>query len=277
MRLFLLVSLTMMAFAANSILNRVGVSSGDITAEMFALLRVVSGAVVLAVLVILQGGTLRARPNLWAVLGLTAYLVGFSQAYIALDAGLGALILFGGVQITMFAGAVVMGERVQATRWIGMVMALAGLFWIVGGVATQGVALLSVAFMAIAAVGWGVYSLIGRGLANPLQATALNFLWSAPLVAVTLLAGGAEAPGGFGIAMALLSGAVTSALGYALWYSLLPQLTASLAGVAQLSVPVIATLAGVILLGEALTTQIVLGSLVVIAGIALSLVPFKRG
>ncbi len=277
MKLFLLVALTMAAFAANSLLNRVGVASGAITAEMFAFVRVVAGSAVLAVLVLVQGGTLRAWPSLWGVLGLTAYLVGFSQAYIGLDAGLGALILFGGVQVTMFAGALVLGERVPAMRWVGMGMALLGLCWIVGGVATHGGAQLDVAFMALAALGWGIYSLIGRGVANPLQATGLNFLWSVPLVALTLIPTGIETPNAFGITMAILSGGITSALGYALWYMVLPQLHASVAGVAQLSVPVIALVGGVLLLGEAVTVPTVLGSLVVLGGIALSLMRVKGG
>ncbi len=277
MKLFLLVALTMAAFAANSLLNRVGVASGAITAEMFAFVRVVAGSAVLAVLVLVQGGTLRAWPSFWGVLGLTAYLVGFSQAYIGLDAGLGALILFGGVQVTMFAGALISGERVPAMRLIGMGVALAGLYWIVGGVATHGVAQLGVAFMTIAALGWGIYSLVGRGVANPLQATALNFLWSVPLVGLTLLQDGVVAPNEFGLAMAILSGGITSALGYALWYMVLPQLHASVAGVAQLSVPVIALVGGVLLLGEAVTVPTVLGSLVVLGGIALSLMRVKGG
>lgn len=277
MRLFLLVTLTMVAFAANSILNRVGVASGDITAELFAFVRVLAGAVTLALLVLLRGGSLLAWPSLWGVLGLTAYLVGFSQAYTVLDAGLGALILFGGVQITMFAGALLGGEGVPANRWVGMVIALGGLLWVIGGVSAQGVAVFGVAFMCLAALGWGVYSLVGRGVANPLHATALNFLWASPIVALTLMGDAVGSPTGFGLVMAALSGAVTSALGYALWYSVLPQLNASLAGVAQLSVPMIATLGGVALLGEPLTWQLVLGSLVVLGGIGVSLLRVKRG
>lgn len=277
MRLFLLVALTMVAFAANSVLNRVGVASGGITAELFAFIRVLAGALTLAALVLARKGSLRARPSLWGVLGLTAYLVGFSQAYIALDAGLGALILFGGVQVTMFAGALLGGEKIPATRWAGMFMALGGLVWLMGGVASDGVARTGVAFMCVAGLGWGIYSLIGRGVANPLQATALNFMCATPLVALTLLGGAVAAPTGFGLTMAILSGAVTSALGYALWYTVLPRLTASLAGVAQLSVPVIATVGGVLLLGEPVTGTLVLGSLVVLGGIALSLVRVKRG
>lgn len=267
----------MVAFAANSLLNRVGVASGGISAEMFALVRVVSGAVVLAVLVLGQGGTLLAKPSLWGVLGLTAYLVGFSQAYIALDAGLGALILFGGVQVTMFAGALIAGERVPVMRWLGMGVALAGLCWIVGGLGSHGAALIGVAFMALAALGWGIYSLIGRGVANPLHATALNFVWATPLVALAMVGSAPVMPNAFGLGMAVVSGGLTSALGYALWYKVLPHLNASVAGVAQLSVPVIALAGGVALLGEAVTWQTVAGSLVVLGGIALSLVKVKVG
>lgn len=267
MRLFLLTCLTMVAFAANSILNRMAVADGLIGAEAFALIRVIAGAVMLAVL--MKGQGLLQRPSIWAVLGLSAYLIGFSQAYIGLDAGLGALILFGMVQVTMFAGAVLRGEAVPLQRWIGMLVAFAGLsFVLLQGLPAGGGAQIGVVFMLIAGFGWGIYSLIGGRVRDPLTAVSRSFLWSVPLVAIASL-GASYAMQPLGVALAVLSGAVTSGLGYALWYAILPALGAGRAAVAQLTVPILA-IAGGVFLGELPGLTFLIGAAVVLAGIALS-------
>ena len=272
MRLVLQTLVVLVAFAANSILTRVGIASGGVSAEMFAVIRVLSGALLLAMLVIWQRGKLWGSPSLWGVLSLSAYMIGFSQAYITLDAGLGALILFGGVQLTMFAGALGRGETIPLRRWLGMGLALVGLAWVTGATAVSGALQLGILWMTIAAVGWGIYSLVGQRVSDPLLATAQNFVWTLPLMLLLLLPGGEIGPVlPFGLSMAVMSGAVTSGLGYALWYHVLPQLKASVAAVAQLCVPVIAIVAGNLLLGEVVTLAIVLGSALVLGGIALAI------
>jgi drug/metabolite transporter (DMT)-like permease len=274
MKVFLLTALTMVAFAANSLLNRAALAEGDIGPGAFALIRVLAGAVVLVLLVALRDKGLRApRPNWGAVASLSAYMLGFSYAYIQLDAGLGALILFAGVQVTMFAGAVLGGERPHLARWTGMVLALAGLALLVWPDEQVALPPASVALMAVAAVGWGVYSLIGRGIADPLAATAANFLYTLPAVLlIPLVAGGLSDANTKGIVLATISGGVTSGMGYALWYSLLPRLGATKAALSQLSAPVIAVVAGAILLGEAVTLKAALASALILGGIALGVV-----
>jgi len=271
-RLFLLTALTMVAFAANSILNRMAVGPGLIDPAAFAALRVLAGAVVLAGLVGLRGGGLRLfGPGRAAgIFGLTLYLLAFSAAYLALDAGVGALLLFAMVQVTMFAGAVAGAEPVPARRWAGAMLALAGLAVLVapgiGAAPPAGAALT----MAAAGVGWGIYSLAGRGAGDPLGATAANFLLSVPMVAgLAMLLPGAGLQGATatGVALAVLSGGVTSGLGYALWYSVLPALGAARGGVAQLTVPVIAAAAGAILLAEPLGLRFALAALLVLGGV----------
>lgn len=279
MKLIALTALTMVAFAANSILNRAGVASGGISAEQFAAVRVVSGTLVLAILLLARaGGEKLAKPNLWAVFGLALYLVGFSQAYIALDAGLGALLLFGGVQVTMFAGALVLREQVPVMRWVGMVVSFAGLVWLTGNIGEGGVGSVAVLFMLAAAVGWGIYSLIGRGATDPIRSTTWNFVGASVVVlAVTFMTGsGLGGISGFGYVTAIASGAIASALGYALWYAVLPQIAATQAAVAQLSVPVIAFAGGVLFLGETITLAQLGAGVVVLGGIALSLWPQAR-
>ncbi len=275
MPLLLLAPLTMIAFASNSLLNRVALAGGHIGAADFGTIRLAAGAVMLGLLcIILRGGLqLRGPARVIGVLSLLLYMYAFSVAYNALDAGLGALILFGVVQITMFAGGLWAREVMPLRRWFGAGMAMAGLAWLLWP-AESGpqVSMLHGALMAIAGFGWGLYSLAGRASKDALQATAANFILAAPLGAIL----GVGLPASeiaislTGVWLAVLCGAITSGLGYAMWYQVLPQLQASVAAVAQLTVPVIAMVAGVVLLGEVLTLQALLASALVLGGVAVS-------
>jgi drug/metabolite transporter (DMT)-like permease len=279
LRLALLVAAVMLAFAANSLLNRAAVGGGEIGALTFALVRTVVGAVVLGLLVAIRRGARLPAPGVAAVgaLSLAAYMIGFSVAYLRLDAGIGALILFGGVQLTMFAGGLVGGEHPSVRRWLGSALALAGLAWMVWP--THGVEVdpLAALAMAAAALGWGVYSLNGRRTTDPLAATAANFVLAAPLCAIAaLLAPDATPATGHGILLAVISGAVTSGLGYALWYTVLPRLTATAASLTQPSVPVIVLLGGALLLGEAVAPATLLAAALVLGGVAFGSLPARR-
>ena len=274
MRLFLLTALTMVAFAANSILNRMALAGGHIGPTDFGTIRLFAGAVMLAGLcVILRGGLRLGGPARAAgMLALLVYMYGFSLAYGALDAGLGALILFGTVQVTMFAGGLMAREAMPPRRWIGAALALAGLAWLLWPAGPVQVSVRHGLFMAAAGVGWGIYSLAGRRADDALQATAANFILATPVGVVIGLAlpVGAIDVTMPGVALAVLSGAVTSGMGYALWYGILPRLDASVAAVAQLTVPVIAIAGGMIFLGETLETNTVLASALVLGGVAVS-------
>ena len=273
MRLFFLTTLTMFAFAANSVLTRMALADAAIGPASFALVRLMSGAVVLAALVWRQDRRVfdLSEVSFGSVLGLSAYVLGFSYAYMSLETGTGALILFGGVQVTMFAGALIAHERPSASRWIGAVIAFAGLAYLLAP-SVSAPDLLGAVLMAGAAVGWGYYSLYGRTVGRPLQATAANFLAATPIAALVFVAHGdpvAPALGGF--VLAGISGAVTSGIGYALWYAVLPKLDASLAAVAQLTVPVIALGGGVLFVGEALSLSFAISAALVLGGVAVSL------
>jgi drug/metabolite transporter (DMT)-like permease len=280
MRLAALTALVMTAFAANSILNRMAVGPGLIGATDFALIRAVAGAAMLAALVVLRRSSLPllSTRRIPGALGLAVYLVGFSLAYLAIDAGIGALILFGGVQLTMFAGALLAGEAMAARRWIGGGLAMAGLAWLVWPVGDVALPWLATLAMLAAALGWGIYSLVGRRATDPLAETAANFVLAAPLCAVALLAwpGAGVDMTTQGVLLAILSGAVTSGLGYALWYAVLPKLEASVSGLVQLSVPVIAMAGGVLLLNEAVTPRMIGAAVLTLGGIAYGLGAFQR-
>lgn len=274
MRLLFLTALTMLAFAANSVLNRIALAGGHIDASDFGIYRLFAGAAILAVLVAVSSRRLPlvAPGRATGVLALLGYIFGFSAAYTSLDAGLGALILFGCVQLTMFGGGLAGGERPPPARWAGAALAMAGLAWLLWPSGSVTVSPWHAAAMALAGLSWGIYSLAGRKAPNALSATAANFILAAPVgLAVGLIWPASSIPASTtGILLALVSGAITSGLGYALWYSLLPRLSASTAAVAQLTVPVIALAGGIVFLGEALTLRFALASLVVLAGVALS-------
>ncbi|MFT4716040.1 MAG: drug/metabolite transporter (DMT)-like permease [Paracoccaceae bacterium] len=272
-RIFLLTSLTMLAFAANSILNRLALADGLIGASGFALVRVLSGAIMLSALVWWQDRKPYdfSETSLFSVISLSTYVLGFTYAYQRLDAGTGALILFGIVQITMFTGAVISGTNPRLSQWLGAIIAFAGLAYLLAPAAnapdTMGAIL-----MAAAGIGWGYYSLYGRGVIRPLQATAGNFLLSLPLAAIAWFVVTDEVSlTSAGVGLAVTSGAITSGLGYALWYAVLPKLEAAQAAIAQLTVPLIALGAGVVLLGEGVDLKFMIAALVILGGVSISI------
>ncbi len=272
MPLFALITVTMLAFAANSLLNRAGVDVFGLSPLAFAAVRLASGAAMLGLLVAWRGGWPRiGRDRMLGAGWLLLYLLPFSLAYASLPAGIGALILFGVVQITIFTGSAITGLRPDARHWLGMALAMAGLGWLLwpagGAAALEGA---GVAFMVMAGVGWGLFSLKGRGSRDPLGDMALSFVVLLPVAGVLALAGTGWT--GVGVAVAVLSGAVMSGLGYALWYLVLPQIAATTGAVAQLSVPVIALVAGAVMLGEVVTLHVIAASATVLGGIAVAVV-----
>ena len=275
MRLFLLSALTMVAFAANSVLNKLGVSQGGMEPLGFAMLRLWSGALMLLVLVWARRNPTPETGSLIGTASLLVYMLGFSLAYATLQAGVGALILFGVVQITMFAAAAMAGERIPALRYLGCGVAFSGLvalLWPVGGLAPD---LWGAVLMAAAGVGWGVYTLVGRGAVAPLLRTERNFRYAALFMVAIAVVIGLPTGAPLGYMAAVASGAITSALGYALWYRVLPQLPTTIAATAQLTVPVIALAGGMAFLGEALTVRFALASVLVLGGVALALRPSR--
>lgn len=268
MRLVLLVLLTMVAFAANSILTRWAIEGAHIDPSGFALVRVASGALVLGMLITARGGglPLLQRARLSGAVSLTIYMIGFSLAYLTLDAGLGALVLFGVVQITMFAHGAVTGQVPTRRQILGAGLAFIGLLIVLWPGSASQTDPFGAVLMAVAGIGWAIYTIIGRRAADPLAATAANFLLCLPMLMI-LLVGKGLFFSATGIALGIICGGLTSGLGYALWYSVLPRLDGATAAVVQLSVPVIAIAAGALLLGEALTLPLLVSAVLVVGGI----------
>ena len=268
-RVFILTLLTMVAFAANSLLCRAALRDTAIDAASFTSLRLVSGAVVLW-LITLRGRQGRSGTGNWmSALALFGYAAAFSFAYISLPASTGALLLFGAVQATMIGYGLWKGERFRLIQWAGFGVALAGLVvLLLPGLTAP--PLWGAALMLGSGVAWGVYSLRGRGAGHPIRVTAGNFLRTVPitiLLSIVMLRHASFDAAGVGYALA--SGAVTSGLGYAIWYTALPALKATTASTVQLSVPVIAAIGGVILLGEPLTLRLAIATVAILGGIAL--------
>ena len=272
-RVFLLTSLTMVAFAGNSLLCRLALRDTQIDAATFTAIRIVSGALALWMIVRLRKAGGRPAGSWLSALALFGYAVAFSYAYVKLPAGTGALLLFGAVQATMIGYGLYMGERLGPRQIAGLALAAGGLV----GLLLPGLSappLFDSGLMLLAGVGWGVYSLHGRGAKDPIASTAGNFLMAVPFAAALALA--ARSVDGPGLGYAIVSGALTSGVGYAIWYMALPALKATVAATVQLSVPVIAAVGGILLLGEHVTPRLVLASAAILGGIALVVVT-KRG
>lgn len=272
MKVILYTFFALSAFAFNSILCRLALGAGEIDAASFTGIRLASGAVTLAVIVIAfrKNRNFVKRGNWLSAFFLFAYAICFSFAYISLTTAAGALILFGAVQFTMISVALIRGEKLRAIDWAGILLAIAGLIYLVlprlGSPPLAGAAL-----MGAAGAAWGFYTLRGKGSENPLGETAGNFSLSLPMMATALL----PFLGNFNISfrgatIAAVSGAFASGIGYAVWYATLRYHSATRAAVLQLAVPVIAAFGGVVWLDEMASAQLVTASAMILGGIALT-------
>ena len=273
-RTAVLTAIAMIAFAANSVLARLALAHGQIDALSFTGARLASGAAALA-LILSRSRSAASRQGFggsWrGAAALLAYALAFSLAYLMIGAATGALILFASVQIGMLAWAALKGERLGVLEWSGNAIALAALGFLVspGLVAPPA---LGAGLMVVSGLSWAAYSLLGRGSRNPLADTAGNFIRCAPVAIALFILGAVQHPISWtGLAYAICSGALASGLGYAIWYAALANLSRHGAAVVQLSVPVIAAAAGVLLLAEPLSDRLIISSVGVIGGMALAI------
>jgi len=270
-RTLILTSLSMAAFAGNSLLCRLALKQTEIDAASFTAIRLVSGALVLWLVVSSRRGNRPGAGNWLSALALFAYAACFSFAYVSLPTGIGALLLFGAVQALMIGYGLWSGERMRPPQVAGLALAFGGL----AGLLLPGVSappLGGSLLMLAAGISWGIYSLRGKGAGDPTQVTAGNFLRAAPLaigLGLAMLMTKGMSLDATGVGFAIASGGLTSGIGYAVWYSVMPALKATTAATVQLSVPVIAALGGIALLGEPLSLRLVLASLAILGGIAL--------
>ncbi|MFT5720653.1 MAG: drug/metabolite transporter (DMT)-like permease [Motiliproteus sp.] len=294
----LLTATALIALAANSVLCRLALDiDGDapgIDAASFTLIRLAAGAMMLMLLLQLRNHRRRrlntqqqpphperstsasasasTKPGSWlAALYLFSYAIAFSYAYISLDTGIGALILFGAVQLTMIIVTLVGGTRLSSSEWLGLGLAFSGFIYLVlPNLSTP--SLLGFGLMTLAGMAWGGYTLKGRGSSDPLADTTFNFVRTLPLAVVLLLVGIYQGHiTSNGVILALASGALTSGIGYSIWYRVLADLSTTQAAAIQLLVPVIATLGGVIFVAEPVSWRLVIATLMILGGIALTI------
>lgn len=276
LKIIALTTLAMVAFAANSVFTRIGLVETAIDPIMFTAVRIVSGALMLMVIVAIHNKSWRYPSDRGSTSGSVAlflYAVLFTFAYLSLGAGLGALILFASVQITMIIWAVVKGERPGPIEIVGILLAFGAFVYLVspGLVAPDP---LGTGLMIGSGISWGVYSLLGRGSNNPLEDTMGNFVRAIPLViGVVIVFALIRNTGQIdikGVLFATLSGALASGIGYAIWYMVLPQLARTSAGVVQLTVPAIAAAGGILFLGEQLSMRFIIASTLILIGVGLA-------
>lgn len=262
----------MIAFAANSVLCRLALEGQHIDAASFTSIRLAAGTVALLGILLLRWPSFVIRRPNWMTIGsLFAYMACFSFSYQYLDTGSGALILFGAVQLTMISAALLAGEKLSLMSSSGLCVAVGGLLVLLfPGIAVPNP--LGAMLMGIAGIAWGFYSLGGRGATDPTAATAANFLYALPIaLALSILSFGSAPIEPYGVALAIVSGAITSGMGYAVWYQAMPLLSATRAASVQLSVPAIAAIGGVLILSEPVTLRLVVATILLIGGISLVL------
>jgi drug/metabolite transporter (DMT)-like permease len=272
-----LTGLALVAFAANSVLCRLALGGATIDAASFTSIRLASGACMLFFISALANknspslSASQRRIKFLPALLLFLYAAAFSFAYTGLTTGTGALILFGSVQATMLLAALGSGERPRLTEWAGLSLAVAGLVYLVFPGLTAP-PLVSSAFMAVAGISWGLYSLGGRGASDPLADTTNNFMLALPpALAVNLIASGGAHVSSAGVVLAVVSGALASGVGYVVWYAALRGLTATRAATVQLPVPVLAAVGGVIFMSENVSLRLLVATAVILGGVALAL------
>jgi drug/metabolite transporter (DMT)-like permease len=271
MRIMMITLLALFAFAANSLITRFALEKTTIDEASFIMFRVVSGALFLWLFLVIKKDKKILQNGTWfAAFSLFIYAVSFTYGYGLIAAGTGALLLFGSVQITMTIAGYREGDRLNVIQLLGFALALGGLvILMLPGISAP--SFMGAFLMCISGVAWSIYTLQGRGVNNPAAATTGNFIKAAPMALLLWLIVYVSANdiinlASDGVIYALISGIVTSGIGYIIWYSVLPELKATQAAIIQLSVPLFVTLAGAILLNESITLRIVIASFAILAG-----------
>jgi drug/metabolite transporter (DMT)-like permease len=273
----LLTVLALIAFAANSVLCRLALGGEAIDASSFTAIRLLSGAITLFIILSIKGSIKESNKRgnkgasskgSWtASFALFIYAIAFSYAYLSVDTGTGALILFGSVQITMIMLSLIAGTRLHLIEWSGVMLAFSGfIYLILPNITTP--SMNGFILMTVSGISWGIYTLKGRGSKKPLMDTSYNFLRTIPLVAILVVFTLHDMHYSVeGVMLALVSGAITSGVGYTIWYIALGGLSSTQAAVIQLSVPVIAAIGGVLFVSEEITMRLIVSATVVLTGI----------
>ncbi|GAB3477684.1 DMT family transporter [Marinomonas epiphytica] len=280
-----MVAFALIAFAANSVLCRLALAEGLIDPVSFTSIRLFSGALTLVLLVLFQLSNQKRQvlSLIWhkgswkGAVALFVYALGFSYAYVSLATGLGALVLFGAVQLTLIVLAVYVGQKLSSIEWLGLIIAFASFVYLVSPSMEGKGSLLAVFLMMMAGIAWGAYTWFGKGVQDPLMMTAAHFIRTMPFLLLLLVVTFSSLQiSALGVLWAVLSGAIMSGLGYALWYAVLPSISTSSSAVLQLLVPVIATVGGQVFAGESVTMHLIIASVGVLGGVLMVILGKKK-
>ena len=269
MKIFILTSLALIAFAANSVLCRLALGNNVIDATSFTIIRLLAGAIVLFCILIFskEKTTTMSKGNLLSSVMLFLYAITFSFAYLSLDTGTGALILFGAVQITIIIHTILSGNKLRPLEWLGVIISFLGFIYLISpGVSSPSIT--GFILMTIAGISWGIYTIKGQTSKNPLMDTTYNFIKTLPFITILYIATMTKSNYSTeGILLAIISGAVTSGIGYTIWYMAIRGLSSIQSAVLQLLVPVIAAFGGVIFISEIITVRLTISSILILGGV----------
>jgi drug/metabolite transporter (DMT)-like permease len=269
MKIFILTSLALIAFAANSVLCRLALGNNVIDASSFTIIRLLAGAIVLFCIVLFSKGktSTTSKGNLLSSFMLFLYAITFSFAYLSLDTGTGALILFGAVQITIIIHTLLSGNKLRPLEWLGVIISFLGFIYLISpGVSSPSI--IGFVLMTIAGISWGIYTIKGQTSKNPLRDTTYNFIKTLPFITILYIATMTQSNYSTeGILLAIIAGGVTSGIGYTIWYMAIRGLSSIQSAVLQLLVPVIAAFSGVIFISEIITVRLTVSSILILGGV----------
>jgi drug/metabolite transporter (DMT)-like permease len=269
MKIFILTSLALIAFAANSVLCRLALGNNVIDASSFTIIRLLAGAIVLFCIVLFSKGktSTTSKGNLLSSFMLFLYAITFSFAYLSLDTGTGALILFGAVQITIIIHTLLSGNKLRPLEWLGVIISFLGFIYLISpGVSSPSI--IGFVLMTIAGISWGIYTIKGQTSKNPLRDTTYNFIKTLPFITILYIATMTQSNYSTeGILLAVIAGGVTSGIGYTIWYMAIRGLSSIQSAVLQLLVPVIAAFSGVIFISEIITVRLTVSSILILGGV----------
>lgn len=265
---------SLIAFAGNSVLCKLALGQDRIDAASFTIIRLLSGIVVLLLISKIFHGEhkLRRQRNWISSIALFIYAVTFSYAYISLDTGTGALILFGAVQITMILASLIFGDKLHYSEWLGIILAFLGFIYLVLPSLTTP-SLKGFILMTVSGIAWGTYTLRGKGTKQPISDSAANFCYTLPFIVTLLIVEFRNTNlSSQGIILAIASGAIASGMGYTVWYMAVRRLSTMQTSVVQLLVPVIAAAGGVVFAQEEISIRLVFASIMILGGILIVLI-----
>jgi drug/metabolite transporter (DMT)-like permease len=274
LKLFIFICISLFFLSANSILARVAISTQNIDAFTFTFLRIFSGAILLLIIYFYKNKNIKLnfKKNWLSSFMLFLYAICFSYSFINMYAGIGTLILFAVVQLSMILIALFYKEKLTSNKIFGVLIAFSGLVYLLYPKEDFSISFFHAFLMIIAGISWGVYSVIGKKSTNATYNTTDNFLKASIFTIIFgVLFVDFFKVDLFTFFIAITSGMITSALGYLIWYEVLPKIEIFTASILQLLVPIIAIFLSLIILDEKVSFELIVSTFIILFGIFIAL------